>query len=209
MNIVELSRLLANLIKKGEVCEVDPAQAVVRVRCGDLVTDWLPYFVSAAGAVAVHRPPSVGEIALLLAPSGELADALVVCGWSGKTFPNPATDSQTTKIKFADGAACTYNHNNGMMTINGVQDVVIQASNQIILQTPEVICTDQMIVQGLLTYKAGLSGSGGGAGTSITGPINHQGDLTNSGSVSSNGINLSTHIHGGVQAGGSQTGVPA
>ena len=65
----EDQRKTANLIKQGNIAESDPAGRV-RVRIGNLLTDWLPYFVPFAGGVSVHRPPSVGENCLVLSPSG-------------------------------------------------------------------------------------------------------------------------------------------
>ena len=50
----ELSRMIANLIKQGVVAEVNASAGVVRVRHGELLTDWLGYFVPAAGGVSVH-----------------------------------------------------------------------------------------------------------------------------------------------------------
>ena len=61
--------------------------------------------------------------------------------------------------------------------------------------------------QGLLTYTAGMSGSGGGGGgTTIKGDINHEGTLTNNGKITSNGVVLDTHIHTGGRSG--DTGKP-
>ena len=60
-----------------------------------------------------------------------------------------------------------------------------------------------LTVQGLLTYQAGLAGTGGGAGTVISGSITQTG-----GTLSSNGIVLATHTHTGVQPGGGNTGGP-
>lgn len=50
----------------------------------------------------------------------------------------------------------------------------------------------------------GITGTGGGGATvSVTGTLVHT-----SGTLSSNGITLHTHTHGGVQTGGGSTGVP-
>ena len=51
------------------------------------------------------------------------------------------------------------------------------------------------------------SGSGGGGGgTTIKGEINHEGTLTNTGKIESNGVVLDTHIHTGDSGG--KTGKP-
>ena len=56
----ELSRMIANLIKQGVVAEVNASAGLVRVRHGELLTDWLGYFVPAAGGV-VGASAAVGR----------------------------------------------------------------------------------------------------------------------------------------------------
>ena len=75
----EAMRLIANLIKEGVIEAVDP-KGFVRVRHGGILSDWLGYFVPAAGGVSVHRPPSIGERCIMLSLSGETANAVVLCG---------------------------------------------------------------------------------------------------------------------------------
>lgn len=70
--------------------------------------------------------------------------------------------------------------------------------------------TGTLTVEGLLTYKAGLSGSGG-SGASMTGPITQSGGaVTLAGSsLTHNGKDVgSTHTHSGVQTGSGDTGAP-
>lgn len=81
MNTAELSRLLANLIKQGTIAESDPAAGRVRVQHGGLTTDWLPYFVPAAGGVSVHRPPSVGENCIVLTIDSRRSNQSAVHYW--------------------------------------------------------------------------------------------------------------------------------
>jgi phage baseplate assembly protein V len=72
-------------------------------------------------------------------------------------------------------------------------NVTITASQKITLDTPEVVCTNKLTT-GSLEVKHG---------SAMTGNISHSG-----GSLSSNGIVLHTHKHGGVQTGGGQTQGP-
>ena len=82
-------RMIANLIKQGNIVQTDPTQGLVRVQCGEMTSDWLPYFVPAAGGVSVHRPPSVGENCIILSPSGETA-------WCCAAWHRPSTRSLPT-----------------------------------------------------------------------------------------------------------------
>ncbi len=47
--IAELQRKVANIIRIGVVKEVDCEKAKVRVKIGDIVTDYLPWITSKAG----------------------------------------------------------------------------------------------------------------------------------------------------------------
>ena len=126
MNTAEISRLLANLIKQGTIAESDPAAGRVRVLHGGLTTDWLPYFVPAAGGVSVHRPPSVGENCIVLSPSGEPANGVVLCGMASDQFPQPGNRADETVVKFPDGAVAKYNHAASKLDISGINTANIQ-----------------------------------------------------------------------------------
>lgn len=68
------------------------------------------------------------------------------------------------------------------------------ASGKITLDAPEVECTQQLTTGTIAIHQGG----------SMTGDLNHTG-----GSISSNGIVVHTHTHGGVQNGRGQTDKPA
>ena len=99
----------------------------------------------------------------------------------------------------------------GTVTVNAAGAVSVTAGGaatvtapSVTLDTPATHCTGTLTVDGLLTYKAGLAGTGGGPGTVITGSITQTG-----GAMSSNGVSLSSHHHTGVQTGSGNTGGPA
>ncbi|MCX8566824.1 MAG: hypothetical protein ON057_001551 [Glomeribacter sp. 1016415] len=96
-----------------------------------------------------------------------------------------ATDAMM--MRTLDGSAYFKLDQNGHMTIKGAQ---------LTIQCP-------VVVEQLLTYQAGLSGTGSAAGTTISGNISHSG-----GELSSNGVTLHTHRHSGVEAGGAVSSGP-
>lgn len=192
----ELNRKIANIIKQGVIAESDPARALVRVQHGELTSDWLPYFVPFAGGVSVHRPPSGGENCIILSPSGETANGLVLCGMASASFPSPAQSADETVVKFPDGAIINYNHSAGQMTLKAVAEMTIDAPDTII--TGNVVIQKMTTINGLLTYTSGISGDGG---ATIKGNIDHEGTLTNTGKIESNGVVLDTHIHTGDSGG--------
>jgi phage baseplate assembly protein V len=74
----------------------------------------------------------------------------------------------------------------------------------------DTTCTKSMTVQGLLTYQAGMAGSGGtGNSAQITGNVQVTGNISNTGALTNNGKNVgSAHTHSGVQTGSGSTGAP-
>ena len=199
----EDQRKTANLIKQGNIAESDPAGRV-RVRIGNLLTDWLPYFVPFAGGVSVHRPPSVGENCLVLSPSGETANGLVLCGLMSDQFPQPSNSADETVIRFPDGASIRYNHASGSLDASGIKTITVQAAQSLLIDCPQSSFTGALTVDGLFTYQAGMAGSNGqGGSTTINGDIRHSG-----GTLSSNGVALDAHTHKGVTPGGGHTGEP-
>lgn len=79
-----------------------------------------------------------------------------------------------------------------------MQKAVIEASDSVMVKTPQVIATQKVTVQGLLTGQSGMSMSGDngqGSTATITGNINHASGTITSGSVKINGIEIGTHKH--------------
>ncbi len=117
----------------------------------------------------------------------DLSDGFALMGFSSLShvIPNLATDA--VMMRTLDGSAYFKLDQAGRMTIRGTQ---------LTIQCP-------VIVEQLLTYQAGLSGTGSAAGTTISGNISHSG-----GELSSNGVTLHAHRHSGIEAGGALSGGP-
>lgn len=199
-------RQIENLIKIGTVSAADPAANRVRVVHGALETDWLPYFVPAAGGVSVWRLPSVGEMCMVLSPSGETENAVALMGIASAQHPAPSGNPDETVVKFPDGAAAKYNHATGALEVSGIKTGSITAAASITINAPQTTVNGKLNVTDLFTYSGGMSGSGGG-GTTITGNFNHNGTLTNNGRLESNGVVLDGHTHPDTTSGGN-TGKP-
>lgn len=98
----EASRRIANLLRLGTVAEVrlqPPARC--RVKTGDLLTDWLPWLTLRAGGVdggATWWAPVAGEQCLLLAPGGDLLQAVVLPGIYSDSLPQPSDKPEQLHI---------------------------------------------------------------------------------------------------------------
>jgi phage baseplate assembly protein V len=209
MDVAHLSRLIENLIRIGTVSAVDHAAARCRVASGELDTEWLPWIDRRAGATRTWDPPTVGEQVIVLSPSGEPAGGIVLTGIFCAAHAAPSSSADEHVIDYPDGARIAYNHGTGALTASGIQTATIEAAVSVTLDTPQTHITGDVQIDGtctvddLLTYGNGIAGTGGANDNIITGDF-----VQTAGVLSSNGIVLATHTHGGVQPGGGSTGGP-
>lgn len=204
-SLQDLARLLRNLIRVGIITEVDTARALCRVETGGISTDWLHWLTPRAGRSRTWWAPSVGEQVLLLAIGGELDTAFVLPGIYSDDNPALSASADALHITFPDSAVIEYEPETGALTVSGIKTasvtasesvvvtvpvVTVKASQKIILDTPEVVCTNKLTT-GTLEVKQGGR---------MSGNIAHSG-----GTFKSNGVQVDDHDHGGVERGGSWT----
>ena len=99
-DMTEAERRLSNLVMLGQVAELDAARARVRVQAGPILTAWLPFATVRAGADRTWHAPEAGEQVVLVAPGGDLNQAVVV-GSTAQPLPitmagMPAHSSSST-----------------------------------------------------------------------------------------------------------------
>lgn len=201
----DILRLLRNLIRTGVIVEIDLYDGRCRVQTGGIVTDWLQWLTTRAGRSRVWWAPSVGEQVLLLAVGGELDTAFVLPGIFSDDHPAPSASVDGFHITFPDGAVIEYEPETGALTVSGIKTadvtasdsinvtvpvVTVKAETRITLDTPEVVCTNKLTTTTLEVTKGG----------EMRGDIEHTG-----GKLSSNGVVVDDHGHGGVQRGGAWT----
>lgn len=190
--ITDLRRRLDNLFRLGTIAEIDYRNAKVRVKSGDILTDWLPWFTCRAGKSKTWSPPTVDEQCLILAISGELTTALVLTGLYTLNAPSQRADEHC--FTFEDGAEIKYNHTSGHLSALNCKTAVIHAKEHITVDTKNVICTGNMQIKGSLN---------------VTGTISTTKNITATGDISGKGISLSTHTHKGVDRGNQKTDAPS
>lgn len=81
--------------------------------------------------------------------------------------------------------------------------VTIKAPTEVVIDAPLTTVKGMLVVEELLTYQAGIAGTGGSHGSIISGDLVQTG-----GELSSDGVVLATHIHSGVDPGGGNSGPP-
>lgn len=212
MSNEELARLLQNIIRVGTILAIDHAAQRVRVKIGRLNTDWRPWIERRAGNSKTWDPPTLGEQVVVLSPGGDLSAGYVLAAVNSDANPAPSASAAETVRKFPDGAEIKYDHAAGALSVTRIKtmhvvasdSITLQAGSTITLDAPQTTSTGAHTIQGLLTYLAGLAGFNGESGsTSITGSITHT-----AGDLSSNGVVLHLHVHGGVLPGSSDTDGP-
>ncbi|MNZ96380.1 Phage-related baseplate assembly protein [compost metagenome] len=149
--------------------------------------------------------PSVGEQVLILAIGGELDTAFVLPSIFSDDHPAPSASPDALHIAFPDGAVIEYEPESGALTVSGIKTadvtasesitatvpmVLVKAETRIMLDTPEVVCTNKLITGSHEVQRGGT----------MKGNIEHSG-----GKFTSNGVLADDHDHGGVKRGDDRT----
>jgi len=104
--VAEGDRRIENIVRTARIFEVDfeRPQPRVRVEDEDWKSDWLPWLEARAYEEATWSPPQIGERVMLLAPGGDLDQAVIMTGLFCEDFPVPSREEKQSMRRFADGA---------------------------------------------------------------------------------------------------------
>lgn len=134
--VAELERRMSNLIRHARVEQLRQQPSPrAKVRSEELVTDWLPWLTQRAGVDQVWWQPSVHEQVLLLAPAGDLSQAIILPAlWSEETSQMidapaqaeaPKSDQATSdrdpnlhRIRYRDGTLIDYHRGEHRWTLD-------------------------------------------------------------------------------------------
>ena len=101
-------RRFANLVRIGRIKSVDTQNARAIVDTAGNTTAPLPWLTAAGASLKTWRAPAIGEQVLLIAPAGDLAQAVIIGGIFSATNPAPDDGSDTAVMVFGDGAVISY-----------------------------------------------------------------------------------------------------
>lgn len=107
-DLATLVRLIVNLIRFGTIADIQMSPPRVRVKTGPLLTGWLPWLALRAGQDIEWEPPTVYEQVILMSPSGQLANALVITGIYSDAVPANGDKAGLHRYKYRDGAVIEY-----------------------------------------------------------------------------------------------------
>lgn len=134
-NLNDLGRRLANIIRLGQIFEIDYEAAKARVKIGDLETDFLPWITAKSGENKNWNPPEIDEQVMILSPGGELNQGVILPSLYRGSAPENSSDIQS--IIFADGSKISFDKSSGNLdldikgnaTIKAAGSAQIEASN--------------------------------------------------------------------------------
>lgn len=109
LEITEIFRKLANIVRVGTISDVDYEKQLVRVQIGELKTGWLRFLTLRAGGVRIWSPPSIDEQVMVISIGGELKQGLVIPALFQNAFPAPSNSADVHCVVFKDNAVIEYN----------------------------------------------------------------------------------------------------
>ncbi|BET37279.1 phage baseplate assembly protein V [Wolbachia pipientis] len=133
--IAELQRKVANIIRIGVVKEVDYEKAKVRVKIGEILTDWVPWITSKAGKDRNWSSPGIDEQVVVFSPFGELSLGVVLGGIYQKKYPAPENKKEINSMKFQDGTRLLYDKGKHHLEIEVVDKITLKAGGSSIEMT--------------------------------------------------------------------------
>lgn len=102
MKIARLEQRMDGMIRLARVTTVDPSKGTVEAEIGPgHVGPAVPY-AQQAGGLAVHTPPTVGQMMILMSPSGDPRSAVAVPGPFGGAVTRPGETGEENVITFGD-----------------------------------------------------------------------------------------------------------
>lgn len=187
-DLATLARLLENMVRFGTIAAVQHVPPRVTVSTGQLVTTWLPWVAARAGADVDWDPPTAGEQVLLIAPSGQLANAVVITGIYSNAIPANGDRAGLHRRTYRDGAVIEYD------SIAHHLNVTLPAGG-----TTNLVSTGGISIEGPITHNGDYTQTGN---QTVTGKVTVTQDVVAA------GISVVQHSHAGVMPGSGQSGKP-
>lgn len=217
----DLMRRVANVVRLGTIVAADYATAKARVKIGELTTDWLPWMTLRAGGDVTWWAPEVDEQVLVLSPSGELTQGVILAALYQTSIPANGDRPTLHRTTYADGAVIEYDREAHVLRATIPGDAVVTAEKSItasagtdvtVIAASAVTVTGNESVSvssagpvsiasaGQVTVSAPTvnidGGEGGGAMATLRGNFSLRGNLKVEGSVA---------VSGNIDAGGQMT----
>lgn len=201
----EVLRRLENVVRLGTIAAVrHNAPARCRVRTGGLTTDWVPWVAPRAGGQGgnVWWPPVVGEQCMLLAPGGDLLNAVAIVGIYSDANPQGSESPHIALTEWGGGDYMKHNAEAKTLEIVTQFGILLRVMSTVMEMTENKV---HIHAGGSsITVEPGRVAIQGGGGTLVV----DGGGATGAPDVKANGISLTGHTHSGVTPGSGESGPP-
>lgn len=156
INASDLQHRLSRIIAIGTVVEADYEKARVKVTIGEWTTGWLPWLTRRASNDINWCALEVGEQVLVISPSGDMAQGVVIGSIYQQQQQDLVSDIPPEKrqsiqrIKYQDGTTIEYDRDKHLLKADVKGDVELLVEKNI---TAKVTKDVDITVAGKLTAK--------------------------------------------------------
>lgn len=153
----DLAKRLSNIIRIGTIFEINVQTAKARVKIGELETDFLPWANANSGSNNSWNPPEIDEQVIILSPSGDLSQAVILPSLYKNNASN--SDQNIKSITYQDGSKISFNVASGTLDLDLKGDVVIKVVGNANIEGNNINITGSSNIT--LDGNVDLGGSGG------------------------------------------------
>jgi phage baseplate assembly protein V len=153
----DLAKRLSNIIRIGTIFEINHQTAKARVKIGELETDFLPWANSNSGSNNSWNPPEIDEQVIILSPSGDLSQAVILPSLYKNNASN--SDQNIKSITYQDGSKISFNVSSGALDLDLKGDVTIKVVGNANIEGDNINITGSSNIT--LDGNVDLGGSGG------------------------------------------------
>ena len=155
--LADLTKRLSNIIRIGTIFEINVQTAKARVKIGELETDFLPWANSNSGSNNIWNPPEIDEQVVILSPSGDLSQAIILPSLYKNNASN--SDQNIKSITYQDGSKISFNVSSGTLDLDLKGDVIIKVVGNANIEGDNINITASSNIT--LDGNVDLGGSGG------------------------------------------------
>lgn len=137
--LADIESRLLRVICWGEVCDIDPQTAKVRVVFPDkdnVVSNWLPVMHHSTFGNQIYQMPDMGmQVVVIFPPVGGMENGVVLGGTYNAQDPVPVANADKTQINFSDGTRLEYDRSSHILSASVAGNAEIAASGDVSVST--------------------------------------------------------------------------
>lgn len=133
-SIAELLRMVKNTVRFGTIEKLDEkVRMKVRVKTGDIITNWIPWIVRRAGPDREFWCPEPKEQVVILSPGGDMAQGVVLPALYSNKFPANADDRDIHRVDYKDGSWVEHDRKTGDFKLYSTGSVMLNCEKDAVI----------------------------------------------------------------------------